>query len=416
MSRLEIQRSPPVDSPLRFFYGAIAWGIAAGPVMAWLDPALWTTRWHPGLLALVHLMVLGVLGQACLGALLQFLAAAAASPPAGTPLAWTVLHSAWNIGVAALVTGFIWMQPLALQVGGVLLALCLCAACGAMLLGLARSNGPGWLRAGVAIPLVAWPLVAALGVVLVMAMISGLELDLARWTDIHAISGIGLVFMSLLASVALVVMPMLMGTGRPGRWLRWLGFAPATATLSIMLSRLADRDVATELMGATLAAMAAAGLVALAWRPHRRNAPLVAAWRLGLAFAGIAGMTWVAKGPSAGLLPATMLLGGSLPLLVLSMVLEIRAFLGWIGLHRVYDRGRQLPGVHLLLPDTVKWRWLGVQVVAAVNLAWLTVHPSPGLVLAVAGCWCFAFALLALAMGSPRNVARSFQQRWTPAR
>ena len=409
MSGLDVQRSPPVDRPLRFFGGAIAWGLAAGLLMAWLDPALWATRWHPDLLALVHLVVLGVIGQACLGALLQFLAAAASSPPAGTPRAWRLLHAAWNVGVAVLVSGFIWVQPVALQIGGVVLTLCLCAVCGAMLLGLARSNGPAWLRAGLAIPLVAWPLVAALGAVLVAAMIGRLELDLARWTDIHAIAGVGLVFTALLASVSLVVMPMLMGTGRPGRLLRWLGFAPAMATLSILIVRFADNEMATLLMGIALAALAAVALLALARRPHRRNAPLVASWCLGLGLAGMAGMIWVAKGPSAGLVPAAMLLGGSLPLLVLSMMLEIGAFVGWIELHRECKRGQQLPGVHLLLPDRAKWRWLGAQTLATGGLAWLAAHPSLALALAVAACWSFAFVLLALAMSSPRRATRTFQ-------
>lgn len=417
MSRLDFQNSPPVERPLRFFGGAIAWGLAAGPVMAWLDPALWVTRWHPNLLALVHLVVLGVIGQACLGALLQFLAAVAASPPPGTPRAWTVLHAAWNVGVAALVSGFLWVQPVALQAGGALLTLCLCAASGAMLLGLARSSGPGGLRAGLAIPLVAWPIIAALGVALVAAMSGRLELDLTRWTDIHAAAGLGLVFVVLLANVALVVMPMLMGTGRPGQFLRWLGFVPAIVTLLILLARTGagDGDVLTRLLGGLLASLAGVAMLALARRPHQRNAPLVAAWCLGLGLAGIVGLAWVGKGTSAGLAPAAMLLGGSLPLLVLSMMLEIRAFLGWIELHRTCGRGLQLPGVHLLLPDRLKWLWLGTHAGAAAGLAWLASRPSPGLALVVAGCWCLAFALLAIAMGQPRRVANDFQHRWSAA-
>ena len=413
MSRLDIQSSPPVALPLRFFGGAIAWGLAAGPVMAGLDNALWATRWHPDLLALVHLVVLGVIGQACLGALLQFLAAAAASPPPGPLRAWTVLHAAWNVGVAALVSGFLWAQPVALQAGGALLTLCLCAAGGAMLLGLARSRGPGWLRAGLAVPLVAWPIVAALGLVLVAAMAGGLVLDLARWTDIHAAAGLGLVFVALLTNVALVVMPMLMGTGRPGRFLRWLGFLPTIATLLILLARAGadDGDVSTRLLGGVLALLAAVAMLALARRPHRRNAPLVAAWRLGLGLAGIAGLAWLGAGTSAGLAPAAMLVGGGLPLLVLSMMLEIRAFLGWIELHRTCERGLQLPGVHLLLPDRLKWRWLGAHAGAAAGLAWLAARPSPGLTLAVAVCWCLAFVLLASAMSQPRRVAHAFQSR-----
>ncbi len=417
MSRLEIQKSPPVELPLRFFGSAIAWGLAAGPLMAWLDPALWTTRWHPDLLALVHLVVLGVIGQVCLGALLQFLAAAAASPAPGTLRAWTILHAAWNVGVALLVSGFLWMQPSTLQAGGALLTLCLSAASGAMLVGLVRSRGPAWLRAGLAIPLLVWPIVAALGVVLIAALSGWLELDLARWTDIHAAAGLGLVFVVLLATVALVVMPMWMGTGRPCPYLRWFGFVPAILTLLILLARSSadDADLSTRLLGGLLASLAAVAMLALARRSQRRNAPLVAAWRLGLGFAGMAGLAWVGKGASAGLAPAVILVGGSLPLLVLSMMLEIRAFLSWIELQRSCGRGLQLPGVHLLLPDRHKWRWLGTHAGAAVGLAWLAARPSPGVALAVAACWCLSFTLLAFAIRQPQRVAHTFQRKWSLA-
>ena len=79
MSALALAGAPPATRPLRFLLTSPLWGVLAG-LMLLLDPLVLGGRWAPPAVALVHVFTLGVLGNAMLGSLLQFLPVAAATP------------------------------------------------------------------------------------------------------------------------------------------------------------------------------------------------------------------------------------------------------------------------------------------------------------------------------------------------
>lgn len=410
MARIDPQRSPPAGLPLRFFLGAAAWALVVGAACAALDPALWASRWHPALLALVHALALGVVGQACLGALLQFLPAAAGATLPLPPPAWGALHAGWNLGLGGLAGGWLAGWPAASASGGALLAACVGLACAALLLALARAGTPRLLRAALALPLLAWPMVAALGLLLLGAMAGAWRLDVARWTDVHALAGVGGVFALLLLAVGPVVLPMLMGARPPGAAARRLPAALLAALLVLASLRLGGVGAEPLVRGAggLLLVLAAPGLLALARRRHPRNAPLAAAWGLGLLVAFGAGLAWLGLGLRAGLAPGTALLAAALPLLVLSMALEIRTFIAWIALQRAAGRGLQLPGVHLLLPDGPKWAWLALQASAGLAAIALALQPGAMLARVAGGLWVLAALAMLSALRRPGQAARAF--------
>lgn len=66
-------QSPPIAVPFRFFLAAPVFGILAGLLVLWRGEEVFLSRWTPAALALTHLLTVGFMLQAMLGALLQIL-------------------------------------------------------------------------------------------------------------------------------------------------------------------------------------------------------------------------------------------------------------------------------------------------------------------------------------------------------
>ena len=120
MSGLAFAQAPPPSVPMRFLATALAWGVVAGGGLAWHGEAALLSRWTPATLVLVHMFALGLLGNAMLGSLVQFLPVAAGSPLPGTRVVpW--LHAAFNAGLALLLaTLAVSSHALALPAAGLL--------------------------------------------------------------------------------------------------------------------------------------------------------------------------------------------------------------------------------------------------------------------------------------------------------
>ena len=77
MSGLAFASAPRPSLPMRFLVAALAWGAVAGLWLAWQGEIALLSRWTPATLVLVHVFALGLLGNAMLGSLVQFLPVAA---------------------------------------------------------------------------------------------------------------------------------------------------------------------------------------------------------------------------------------------------------------------------------------------------------------------------------------------------
>ncbi|HEX4854892.1 hypothetical protein [Arenimonas sp.] len=352
MARLALERAPDAADPGRFLRTVPAWGALAGLMLLAEGDALLASRWSPATVAWVHVFTLGVLGNAMFGSLLQFLPASAGVALRGGPRHARALHVALNLGTAALVAG-LWLPQAGLRAAGAVgLALAFALLGAATLPGLVAGLRGGLLPKGLALAVVCGLATAALGVLLVAAMNGAVPLAITRWTDWHAALGLVGWALGLLVAVGRMVMPMFQGTpALPARaqaaWL--LGAAFGLPLCGLAWAVAGDGRALRLVVIAALLAFALGGLWLQARSRKSAPGPLVAAWRYGFIAMACGGVVLAWPGAPA-VLAGVLVVAVALPMLVLSMLLEIDAFLGWITLHRRCGRGLQLPGVQTLLP------------------------------------------------------------------
>ncbi|KAF1693122.1 hypothetical protein [Pseudoxanthomonas koreensis] len=424
MSGLALTHAPPSARPLRFLLTAPLWGVVAGVLLVFDGDALALGRWAPPAVVLVHLFTLGVLGNAMLGSLLQFLPVAAATPLPGARVLAPLAHAALNLGLLLFAVGLYrshaLLAPASLLLAGALLAVVL-----PPLPALLRRGAGRLLRAGIGVALLALLATVALGVLAAAVLGGRIALPLDRVVDAHAMLGAGGWMLCLLGAVASTTLPMFQGTvAVPPRVLRaWLA---ATAVLLVagVTARLAGAAPLWPALALALpAATFALAVLWLQWRaPHRRNPALLRFWRAGsiaLLLAGLALCTAAAgggtgTGPRAGMFAGLFALGIGVPLLVNGMLLEITSFITWVALRGRCPRGVRILAVGRLLPDEDKHLALCAHLAAAVLLvlavAWPPLAMLAGILLAVAsatsiGCMlrCLHRArAFALEHGAPR--------------
>lgn len=368
MSGLAFASAPRPSLPMRFLVAALAWGAVARLWLAWQGEIALLSRWTPATLVLVHVFALGLLGNAMLGSLVQFLPVAAGSPLPGTRVVpW--LHAAFNAGLALLLaTLAASSHALALPAGGLLggsLAIFALLA----LVAVIRGKGARVVREGIGLALLALIATAALGLLLLAARTGWRGPAAAGMVDVHAAFGVIGWVLGLLAAVGGVTLPMLQGTRTlPVPALRTWQIA-SMLTLGISVATLADvvPGSAWRLAAWPLAAFALTVYVLQARAPHRRNPVLRRFWQAGCACLFAASL--LALRPDVPLVPlGVLVLGVGLPLLVVGMALEITAFLTWIALRQRVPRGVRVPGVGSLFEEADRRRAFVLHAVAG---AWL---------------------------------------------
>lgn len=386
MAKLSIESAPSPQVPLRFFLTAPAWGVIAGMLLAVDGDQLLLSRWAPATLALVHALTLGVLGNAMMGSLLQFLPAAAGVHVRGGTKDAYALHALLNGGTVALVCGFRFDGPMLLHAAAALLTGAFALLAAITLPGLLRANVQRLLTIGIALAIVSGATAAILGAGMALGLAGSThwQLPVLPWADVHAAWGVLGWVVVLLAFVAQVVMPMFQGTvaTRPAVQAGWLVLVAGGLIAGSFVASRGSSELLRWVGAAGLASFAGEAL----WRQMRgrRSADegLVLAWRVGLAVLVAAALVLLAEGPAVVL--GTLVLAVALPLLVVGMQLEIVAFLGWIGLRRRVPRGTRIPGVQHLLDARHKHRALAGFHLAGVSLAVAALWPVP-LVARVAG-------------------------------
>lgn len=393
MSELRLDRTPQPSLPLRFLLSALAWGVLAGLWLAGFGPVLLQSRWLPATIVLVHAYTLGVLGNAMLGSLIQFLPAAIGSPLPGTHL-MPFLHVLFNAGLLTLMAEFMFPHPVLSAFASALLLLSIGAFAVTAIVAVYRAAGSRLLRLGIFWALLSLLMTAALGALLLAVLSGRLALPLGSLVDLHVTFGLSGWVMTLIAAVASITLPMFQGTRSITNhaFLTWLAFV--VLSLAIATYDVSRGNVDVKIFWLWLPALTFCLTVwILQWRaPYRRNITLGNFWSggcLALVAACLVALspTWPLQVPAVSV-AGVLVIAIGLPWLLLGMLLEIIAFLSWLELRRRQPRGVRVPGVDRLFPEAHKHCLLQVHAMSAASLFAAMVQTSlawlAGLVLALA--------------------------------
>lgn len=397
-SGLRPEQGPPLWVPVCFF-GLAPLGMSGAGAVALATPALLGHPRAGPALALVHLLTLGALLPALIGALLQLIPVLGGVPvPGARHLPWATVP-ALALGGAAFVVGALggppaaWRAAALLVGGGALLAL------GPAAWALARAPGSHPSVAGMRLGLGALAAAVALGALLALARAGAPHPGLA-WVVAHlALAGAGGVG-GLVLAVSWTVVPMFYMTPA------WPAQATRAARWGLGLGLLGPVVAAWAAPGrpglALLAALPATGVVwglapaVLLWqlqrRRRRRVDPSARAWQgasvsalLGLALAMLAaGLGELRLGQLAG----WVLLWGWASLTLHGMLSRVVAFLVWM---HTSAHGLPAPALAALWPPARLRRGLALHTltlglgVAALWSAWTPLAWLTGLGLAATG-------------------------------
>ncbi|MEO7066537.1 MAG: hypothetical protein ABI114_06485 [Rhodanobacter sp.] len=411
MARLELTQAPPASLPRRFLLTAPWWGMLAGALLLVDGDSLLRSRWDVGTLSLVHVFTLGVLGNIMFGSILQFLPVVVAVPVRGGVRLGRWLHGLFNVGVLALVVGLHQRWRPLLETAAVLLPVAFATLAAMTLPGLWASLSQRLLRVGFGVALSFGVLTALLGAALTLGLSGHLGESLPRLVDVHASFGVLGWMLVLLATVARVVMPMFQGTGTvpAAAQTAWLASVVLTVSVAALLYGLNVVGATALLWVLLLHSVLFAGAVLwLQWRARQAGrGPLRWSWRAG---ASVMLLSALVLGLDArnGLLAGAWGLAIALPLLLMGMMQEIVAFIGWIELRRQCRRGVQVPGVQRLLPDLDKRRVLLAQLPVALLLTAAVLWPTPWLARCAGAALILAWLVLWVALAGVRRRARRF--------
>lgn len=413
---LSLEQAPPISGPFRFFLTAPLLGIAAALLLPWLGDGALVSRWSPGILAVVHLLTLGLLAMVMFGAMLQMLPVVAGSPVSHPLGVATLLHLLLTAGTLALALGLARGTPWLLQGAALLLAGAVVLFASVAGLSLWRTPRAHAAVRGMALAVAALVLASGLGLYL-LAGHGWATVPLARGviTDLHAgwglLGWVGL----LVIGVAFQVVPMFQMTPAYPAWMqRWLPplVVAALAAWSLFaLGAWAGRLAAEFALAALLALFAVATLQL----QRRRKRPVVDAtlnfWRLGMALLlltvvlWLAGQLWPAWGDDPRyplLLGGVMLLGFATSVMV-GMLYKIVPFLVWFHLQKQLltlgpDVARpRIPNMRQVIGDGWAQRHFRLHLLAVALLPAALFGPRPVL-------WLFALILAAAFALLERNL------------
>lgn len=401
---LSFENAPPFTAPLRFFITAPLLAALAGLLLLWEGGDLLLSRWHPGALALTHLLTVGFMLMVMLGALIQILPVVAGASLRSPLLLARLLHPLLTFGVLALAGGFASGEQQLLQVATLLLlsgGLLFLASAGRALWS-APSTSP--TVAGLKIALLALSVSLLLGGALALALAHGWAWPLPELTNLHAGWALGAWSTVLLAAVAYVVVPMFQLTPAYQARSGWY-FAPAMSAALLLWSAGEIFALAPlVLLGKQCAAGLGLAFVAqtMYLQTKRRRArpdAIYRFWQSGLGcglFALLLVLTVNAlpdafSWPGWPVLIGILLLPGTFVALITGMLYKIVPFLGWMHLQSAGRGKLTAPSMGKLLPEEENLRQWRLYLFAMASLILAVFFPA----------WLArpAGALFAIAMG-----------------
>lgn len=402
---LSFEKAPPLAAPLRFFLTAPLYIVLAGLLIAYEGPALFSSRWMPGTLAVTHLLTIGFMLQIMLGALIQILPVVAGANLARPLVVAKVVHPGLSAGALLLAGGFLFAQPDLLSAAALVLGLSVLFYLAASWWALLRVPSTSPTIRGLKFAWLGMAVVVSLGILLALALARGWPLPLVALTNLHAGWGLGAWAGVLLASISYVVVPMFQLTsGYPARPSWWFPAVMLGLLLLWSVAVVADWPGLVRLTQG-LAALAGIGFAGLTLRlqSQRRRARCDAThryWQLGLLSSILAlGLLLIAAlWPGAAeldgwpLYVGILLIAGGFIAFIIGMLYKIVPFLAWMHLQNSGQAKVPAPAMNKILGDPDMQRQMRAYVAACVLLLAAVVLPEwlarpAGLAFALAGGW-----------------------------
>jgi hypothetical protein len=330
---LALEQAPPFSVPLRFFLTA-PWFLAVAGLMAAWQPNWTGGHLAPTSLALTHLVTLGFLGMAMLGAMTQMLPVVAGAPVSAVRPMAALSHACLAMGTPLLAWGLSLGGSVALEAASLLLSLGLAAFIVATGISLSRGHSLDTLRA-MALALAGLAITLMLGLILT-GWLAGMWMptDPLNWLTRHALAGLGGWIGVLVMGTAWQVVPMLQVTPPyPSRLTRALLIS---ASLSLMASLLlpAPWRILGE-VGLSLTGIVFALVTLDLQRRRKRKIPDVGLsfWRLGMiCLIAAAALFPLADSEAMTLMAGLLFLIGFAASVINGMLYKIVPFLAWFHL------------------------------------------------------------------------------------
>ncbi len=385
---LSFSQAPPILVPFRFFLSAPLFGLLAALLALWYGPSLMDSRWQPSVLALTHLMTLGFLGMAMVGAMMQMLPVVAGSPVAHPVGVARAVHVLLLPGVLLLAGGFLFGSYWPMRLAMLLLGSGFAVFIAAVGLSLKRASSDSPTVVGMRFAVGALVVTAAIG--LTLASNYGWDwwlIERVRLTNLHLTWGLlGWVGL-LVAGVSYQVVPMFQLTpSYPKPLTRWL----TTALFAFLLLWSAVYilpEAVQELAMLAVGLAAAIGFTAYAvvtlrlqlQRRRKQSDVTLLFWRFGMACLllalalGVAGQVIPAldrvQGDNFAL--AFLFIAGFAVSVVNGMLYKIVPFLIWFHLQSLLMGVARVPNMKLIMPEAGMRRqmWLHFASVPALVLS-----------------------------------------------
>jgi len=386
-----LEQAPPISVPFRFFLSLPLFGLTAAVILIAVGPEALFLRWTPVTIALTHLMTLGFVTIAMVGAMLQMMPVVAGSPTWRPRLVSTVVHSLLCLGVVSLVGGF-WLDHTGLLWFALsILAVGLIIFIATITLGLMRSRVCSPTVTGMRMAIVSLAITLALGLRIGADHIWQFQPDVIHlWTNAHLawalIGWVGL----LVISVAYEVVPMFQLTPPYPAWMqRWL--SKLTIAALILWTGgylLAMPGWLLTLLGLCIAAalicFAVTTLYLQGHRRRRRSDATMSFWRIGMLSLLASVCLWVsgqflpalAAWPHYNLLLGITYIVGFAVSVINGMLYKIVPFLVWFHLQSRHIGQTGLPTVKEIIPDRRKHRQMLFHLSALLLLAAAAVWPE----------------------------------------
>jgi hypothetical protein len=334
---LSLDQAPPISVVLRFFLTVPVFGLLLSALI-FLQPHEVLTLNHPISLSAIHLMFLGVVTMAMIGALFQMQSVLGGAPipaPLGNAL---LIHLFLILGTLSLVGGFLSLWPPLFVIGSVFLGSALLYAVFLILPLLLKGSSHDTLR-GMRGSLIALGITAVLGILMASGYANG-TLSPSHEAIRSAHYSLGLIGWvgTLIVAVAFQVVEMFYVTEPYSRWCKRNAFRILAAALVLktlwLFVALPYVWVADLVMGAILIGFVATTMKRLRGRKRRVRDVSIWFWEGGMALLAISIAAYAASWWQESFALLSLLSFALFALaIILGMMSKIVPFLVWFHLN-----------------------------------------------------------------------------------